>query len=125
MSGKSQSPPARAGWAGPGAAGAAVTPGAATASKCCSAIEAHAEPIACHVAGLPDGIDRQSLARLTVDLNQPATCAGCGCTDTQACPEGCFWLAVDRSGRSGICSSCPDALDGWLKRFCVPVGGAA
>lgn len=27
-------------------------------------------------------------------------CVGCGCTDQQACPEGCVWVLP------GICSAC-------------------
>lgn len=39
-----------------------------------------------------------------------ARCTGCGCTDSQACPEGCYWLAVNRRTGTGVCSSCTDQL---------------
>lgn len=34
--------------------------------------------------------------------SNPPTCIGCGCTDAEACPEGCFWKAP------GWCSACDD-----------------
>lgn len=41
-----------------------------------------------------------------------ATCIGCGCTDTHACPGvPCHWLAVDYTAGVGFCSACPDYLD--------------
>jgi ferredoxin len=52
----------------------------------------------------------------TVDLVDPSTCVGCGCTDRQACPEGCSWLGVNRLTRRGVCSNCPDHLDNWKRR---------
>lgn len=53
------------------------------------------------------------LERGTVDEKNPATCAGCGCTDSQACPEGCSWLGVNRRNGTGVCSNCPDHLEDW------------
>lgn len=35
-----------------------------------------------------------------------ATCLRCGCTDSQACPEGCHWITVDRQTQTGLCSNC-------------------
>ena len=35
-----------------------------------------------------------------------ATCVSCGCTDAQACPNGCSWITVDRTLGMGVCSSC-------------------
>lgn len=32
-------------------------------------------------------------------------CALCGCTDEQACPGGCSWVAP------GLCSRCADAVE--------------
>jgi hypothetical protein len=32
----------------------------------------------------------------------PPMCVGCGCTDAQACPEGCSWVAL------GWCSACDE-----------------
>jgi hypothetical protein len=40
-------------------------------------------------------------------------CAGCGCTDLQACPGGCSWLAADHQAGTGICSRCPSAMTAW------------
>lgn len=50
-----------------------------------------------------------------MELTNTATCACCGCTDRHACEGGCFWLAVDRASRSGICSNCAGALDRWMQ----------
>lgn len=45
-----------------------------------------------------------------VDLDDPATCVVCGCTDRRACPGQCFWVSVDRDDGTGLCSSCvPEA----------------
>jgi hypothetical protein len=41
------------------------------------------------------------------------TCIGCGCTDDAACEGGCSWLRLDEENRHGICSSCPEFVDGW------------
>jgi hypothetical protein len=32
-------------------------------------------------------------------------CVICGCTDSQACPEGCYWVSVDRDAQEGVCST--------------------
>lgn len=32
-------------------------------------------------------------------------CRGCGCTDDNACPDGCFWVEPD------LCSQCVDIYD--------------
>lgn len=45
-----------------------------------------------------------------------ATCVGCGCTDSHACPHGCSWLAVNRSDGTGVCSNCLCALDDWREQ---------
>ena len=52
----------------------------------------------------------------TLDLADPATCIGCGCTDRQGCPEGCAWLGVNRLTRRGVCSNCEDKLTEWKAR---------
>lgn len=49
----------------------------------------------------------------TLDLNDPASCIGCGCTDAASCPEGCSWLGVNRLTKRGVCSNCPDKLAQW------------
>lgn len=39
-----------------------------------------------------------------------AECVVCGCTDTHACPEGCYWSAINREHHVGVCSSCAETL---------------
>jgi hypothetical protein len=34
-----------------------------------------------------------------------AVCLGCGCTDSTACPGGCYWLEVDYETGYGWCSA--------------------
>jgi hypothetical protein len=36
---------------------------------------------------------------ITLDAN-PDACYGCGCTDSMACPGGCYWVAPN------LCSTC-------------------
>jgi hypothetical protein len=43
-------------------------------------------------------------------LNEEYTCVGCGCTDSQACAGGCYWLSKDAKTHTGVCSECPDKL---------------
>lgn len=33
-------------------------------------------------------------------------CVGCGCTQDDACPGGCFWVAFHEDTGDGICSTC-------------------
>lgn len=40
-------------------------------------------------------------------FHQDHTCLGCGCTDSHACDEGCWWLVRFQDG-TGVCSSCGD-----------------
>lgn len=47
---------------------------------------------------------------LAVDVDNPAGCIACGCTDRNGCPGGCWWLAVDRKRRIGGCSNCRASL---------------
>lgn len=62
----------------------------------------------------PRRIFSEQLERGTVDLQHQATCVGCGCTDAEGCPEGCYWMAVDRRVGRGVCSCCPDQMaNGW------------
>jgi hypothetical protein len=35
-----------------------------------------------------------------------AKCVACGCSDSMACPSGCYWLVVDRRTGKGVCSNC-------------------
>jgi hypothetical protein len=44
-----------------------------------------------------------------------ARCVGCGCTDSQACAGGCYWLEVNRRDGTGVCSSCPDQVAHWRR----------
>jgi hypothetical protein len=39
-----------------------------------------------------------------------AECLGCGCTDDEACAQGCTWLRVDYDLGLGVCSSCPEEV---------------
>ena len=42
----------------------------------------------------------------TVQQERPvATCIECGCDDSHACAEGCFWLRLDRKTGLGLCSA--------------------
>lgn len=52
-------------------------------------------------------------AALDVDGGNPARCVGCACTDMRACPDRCWWLAVDRSAGTGVCSNCSRFLAGY------------
>jgi hypothetical protein len=43
---------------------------------------------------------------------RPPVCRMCGCTDLQACPEGCWWVGPN------LCSSCDyprDRRDGYAR----------
>ncbi len=35
-----------------------------------------------------------------------AQCIVCGCTDSQACEGGCYWIEVNYALGKGLCSSC-------------------
>lgn len=37
-----------------------------------------------------------------------ATCAICGCTDSKACPGGCWWIPDPAGLMRDICSACED-----------------
>lgn len=37
------------------------------------------------------------------------TCRVCGCTEWNACPEGCWWV-TDPQGMGDLCSSCREEL---------------
>lgn len=36
-------------------------------------------------------------------------CIGCGCTDSDGCPDGCGWMAQE--ALRGVCTNCPDHLE--------------
>lgn len=42
---------------------------------------------------------------LSFNLNNPATCRVCGCTDDHACPGGCYWVKPD------LCSRCAEEME--------------
>lgn len=42
-------------------------------------------------------------AAATIDA---MVCVGCGCSQLNACPGGCFWAAADSESGKGICSNC-------------------
>lgn len=60
--------------------------------------------------GVPYGQCAQALnakAEHEARINpKEATCTKCGCTDSLACPNGCWWLTVDRKAGTGVCSNC-------------------
>lgn len=49
--------------------------------------------------------ERALLAEHGVDLSDEPTCRGCGCSDSLACEEGCWWVEAD------LCSACADQVD--------------
>lgn len=59
-------------------------------------------------ARTPRRVFSELLEHGTVDLDNQARCIGCGCTDAQGCPDGCYWLSVNRRTGQGVCSCCPD-----------------
>jgi len=42
-----------------------------------------------------------------------STCIGCGCTDNNACENGCFWKTTDRKAGIGVCSECSSHMKRW------------
>lgn len=55
------------------------------------------------------------LLQREVEPPSEATCVGCGCTDSQGCREGCWWLEVNRQDGTGVCSCCPEQLKSWRR----------
>ena len=47
------------------------------------------------------------LGRVDVPADEVASCRVCGCTDLEACPEGCWWVE-DPQGMGDLCSSCAE-----------------
>jgi len=45
-----------------------------------------------------------------LETEEQATCVGCGCTDSNACPGGCSWTWVKRDEGRGWCAAC-NAID--------------
>lgn len=39
------------------------------------------------------------------------TCISCGCTDSEACEGGCYWMREDAEGGAGVCSNCPEFVE--------------
>lgn len=59
----------------------------------------------------------RGLARLVTDaygeqIQLVFRCERCGCTDTQACPDGCYWVSLEPMTGTGICSACDPGEDG-------------
>lgn len=50
--------------------------------------------------------DAELLRRMIDSAVAEARCVACGCTDSRACVGGCWWIALDRSRRIGLCSCC-------------------
>jgi hypothetical protein len=44
------------------------------------------------------------MRRIIVEFE--AVCAVCGCTETRACQDGCFWAIPPTRSRRGVCSNC-------------------
>jgi hypothetical protein len=44
-------------------------------------------------------------ASLLVTLGE-RVCIVCGCTDSRACPGGCFWRVIHKGTNTGVCSGC-------------------
>lgn len=55
-------------------------------------------------------VRRLAMTLLGAQFEQDATCLGCGCTDSEGCIDGCWWTAVNRGERTGVCSNCSDRL---------------
>ena len=41
-------------------------------------------------------------------MKKEAKCKVCGCTDSHACPGGCYWIILNRVKGEGVCSNCKD-----------------
>jgi hypothetical protein len=44
-------------------------------------------------------------------MSPQIVCVGCGCTDDDACPDGCSWLRADQDAGEGVCSNCPEHVE--------------
>ncbi len=60
----------------------------------------YADPVDVTVTGGLEVIERYAKQREGEIVAFSAICRGCGCTDDEACPEGCWWVEPD------LCSSC-------------------
>lgn len=54
----------------------------------------------------PAALEELDRLALVVDVQNPATCVNCGCTDRRACSGGCYWVSVNRDDGTGVCSTC-------------------
>lgn len=43
--------------------------------------------------------------RVVTQTIRESRCLSCGCRDSQACLEGCGWVAVDERKGIGVCST--------------------
>lgn len=43
-------------------------------------------------------------------IDELVLCIGCGCSDEDACEQGCRWIEVDRQKLRGVCSNCCEHL---------------
>jgi hypothetical protein len=59
-----------------------------------------------------NGIEKERVD-LVLKKTPDFVCLGCGCTDSYACEDGCYWLAVDLKSGFGICSSCENELNSY------------
>lgn len=64
-------------------------------------------------------VDEKSCLKRSIDHVRKKTeefvCLGCGCTDSHACEDVCYWLAVDPDSGFGICSNCNEYLDQYTR----------
>lgn len=40
-----------------------------------------------------------------LDSEREYVCVICGCTDSEACDGGCYWIEIDRAAGTGLCSA--------------------
>ncbi len=65
-------------------------------------------------------LDEQMVEKEFIDFirfeSLEAICAGCGCTDSHGCENGCSWIEVDPVTAFGFCSECEDKYEQFLKK---------
>lgn len=49
-----------------------------------------------------DWMDSMGLVPPSAEIH----CISCGCTDNEACADGCSWLVFNPDTRRGVCSNC-------------------
>ena len=41
-----------------------------------------------------------------INKEKQGICIRCGCVDSRGCPDGCYWVWINRSTGRGLCSQC-------------------